>query len=238
MPVRKMLYDALSYTDQMRNIWQNLSDDAPEKQIGTDEFFSRFRKTDKLHPVITIVFYYGDQWDGNLDLYDMFGYDEKFLKKEDMKVLQKYISNYKVTVFNPSKENELYKFKSDLQNVFGMLKYKSDKKGLVDYTNMHRDYFSCVDYETLQVIKALLGTGELLKYKLDSKKGEGNDMCKALQDLYDDGIMEGKRLGKAEGKAEGKILAFTEMGLSPEEIAIRVSKPIEYVCGVLELQSI
>ena len=38
MPVRKMLYDALSYTDQMRNIWQNLSDDAPEKQIENGSF--------------------------------------------------------------------------------------------------------------------------------------------------------------------------------------------------------
>ena len=84
MPVRKMLYDALSYTDQMRNIWQNLSDDAPEKHVGSDEFFSRFRKTDKLYPVITIVFYYGDQWDGNLDLYDMFGGDRKIVLAREL----------------------------------------------------------------------------------------------------------------------------------------------------------
>ncbi len=118
--------------------------------------------------------------------------------------------------------------------MFGMIKYKSDKKGLVEYTNKHRDYFSYVDYETSQVIKALLGTGELLKHTLDSKAKEGNDMCKALQDLYDDGLLEGKRLGKA----EGKVLAFTEMGLSPEEIAIRISKPLEYVEEVLGLQTV
>lgn len=230
MPVRKMFYDALSYTDQMRKLWQNLPDDAPEKQIGSEDFFSRFRKEDKLYPVITIVFYYGEEWDGNLDLYDMFGYDENFLNKEDMKTLEKYISNYQITVFNPCKQNDLDIFKTDLQKVFGMIKYKSDKKGLVEYTNKHRDYFSCVDYETIQAIKVLIGTGNLLKDTLDSKSKEGHDMCKALQDLYDE--------GKAEGKAEGKILAFSEMGLSPEEIAIKVSKPLKYVDEVLKLQTV
>lgn len=238
MPVRKMLYDALSYTDQMRNIWQNSSAVVYNKKVETDEFLSRFRKDDKLYPVITIVFYYGDEWDGNFDLYDMFGFDDDLLNKEDMKTLKKYISNYKITVFNPSLEKNLNIFKSDLQKVFEMIKYKGDKKGLIEYTTQNRDYFSCVDYETSQAIKALLGTGNLLKHTLNSKTKEGNDVCKALQDLYDDGITEGKKIGREEGREEGKILAFSEMGFSLEEIANRISKPLEYVEEVIGLQTI
>ena len=41
MPIRNMLYDSLSYTEQMKIIWNELSDD--KKNITKDEFFSRFR---------------------------------------------------------------------------------------------------------------------------------------------------------------------------------------------------
>lgn len=57
MPVRNMLYDSLSYTDQMGKIWNDLTKEEKEALLA-EEFFSRFRKEDKLCPVITIVFYY------------------------------------------------------------------------------------------------------------------------------------------------------------------------------------
>ncbi len=38
-----------------------------------DEFLSRMKKDDKLNPVITVVFYYGEKiWDGSRCLHDMF----------------------------------------------------------------------------------------------------------------------------------------------------------------------
>lgn len=236
MPVRKMLYDSLSYTDQMRELWQSLPNDAPEKQIGTKEFFSRFRKKDKIAPVITIVFYYGDEWDGNVDLYDMFGFDSELLMDENIDVLKKYISNYNINLFNPNKMEDLSVFKTDLHIVFDMLRYKGNKEKLLEYTEKNRKYFSCVDYESAQAIKTLLGTDVLLRGKLNSKKKEGNDVCKALQDLYDDGVADGKELGREEGREEGKILTYFEFGLTPEEISAKVSRDIEYVNQILGLQ--
>lgn len=240
MPVRKMLYDALTYTNQMRELWQKLPEDAPEKKIGSKEFFSRFRKGDRIYPVITVVFYYGDEWDGNIDLFDMFGFRDDIVPKEDMETLKRYVSNYKVNVFNPMKENNLSVFKTDLQIVFGMLKYKQDKENILRYTEQHSEYFTRVDYETAQAIKAMLGTGDLLKDKLEARK-EGNNVCKALHDLYDDGKAEGLAEGKAEGLAEGllkgKILTMFEFGLSPEDIAYKVEQSVGYVNEVLGLQS-
>ena len=57
MPVRGMLYDALAYTDQMRQVWEQLTKEE-RKSVDENEFFSRFRKRDRLCPVITIIFYY------------------------------------------------------------------------------------------------------------------------------------------------------------------------------------
>ena len=127
-------------------------------------------------------------------------------------------------------------FKTDLQIIFDMLKYKGDKKELVKYTQNNREYFSSVDYETAQAIKVLIGSGVRLEGKLESKEKEGNDVCKALEDLYDDGVAEGIVIGREEGREEGRILTYFEFGLSPEDIAIKVGKSVEFVNEVLGLQ--
>lgn len=63
MPVRIMLYDSLAYVDQIRHLWNNR--DIKEELTG-EEYLSRFRKEDKICPVISLVFYYGTtDWDGS-----------------------------------------------------------------------------------------------------------------------------------------------------------------------------
>lgn len=54
MPVRNMLYDSLAYIDQMNDVWRNLSDEE-RAEVDIKEIFSRFRKHDRIYPVITIV---------------------------------------------------------------------------------------------------------------------------------------------------------------------------------------
>lgn len=57
MPVRKMLYDALGYVKQCKEI---ASGHVVKEYENDDEFLSRFKKTDKLIPIFTIVLYYGE----------------------------------------------------------------------------------------------------------------------------------------------------------------------------------
>jgi len=74
MPVRTMLYDGLSYVQQMKVMW-DLRDETDE--MTNDEFLSKFCKDDKIYPVITLVFYFGEkEWDASLDLYGMRNQDE------------------------------------------------------------------------------------------------------------------------------------------------------------------
>ena len=69
MPVRTMLYDSLSYVEQIRGLKKKQGN---TERITSDEFLSGMKKDDKLCPVSTLVFYYGDKpWDGSVDLHGL-----------------------------------------------------------------------------------------------------------------------------------------------------------------------
>lgn len=60
---------------------------------------SGLRRDDKLYPVITLVFYYGEAWDAAAELHDMFAVQEQLGKG----LLEKYVSNYHINLVNPIK---------------------------------------------------------------------------------------------------------------------------------------
>lgn len=122
MPVRTMLYDSLSYVEQMKEMWK----EQDKKGLMREEFLSRFRKEDGLYPVITIVFYYGEkEWDGSKNLHDMVN---KNLPTLFWKKIKPYISNYRINLVDAKKVDDFKKFQSDLQVIFGMLQCKNEKR--------------------------------------------------------------------------------------------------------------
>ena len=68
MPVRSMGYDVREYERQIAKRRRELRQ---ENNISKPEFMSGLKKEDKLHPCITFVLYYGEDWDGSKDLKDM-----------------------------------------------------------------------------------------------------------------------------------------------------------------------
>jgi len=81
MPLRCMEYDVREYRKQLCRLKEkNLREDRKARKTGendnrklnSQEFLSGMRKTDKLNPVITIVFYHGkSEYDGCINLHDM-----------------------------------------------------------------------------------------------------------------------------------------------------------------------
>ena len=70
MPLRTLLYDGLGYLKEYQEISQGASEHG--EMMTTEEFLSRFRRNDRLHPIITLTIYYGEkEWDGPLSLRDM-----------------------------------------------------------------------------------------------------------------------------------------------------------------------
>lgn len=98
---------------------------------GVAEFLSGFQKKDKIIPVITLVFYYDlKEWDGSVDLYGMFHWEEW---GEGIELLKPYVSNYKINLVDAGNVENLERFKTDLQQIFGMLKYRGEAQGLKNY---------------------------------------------------------------------------------------------------------
>lgn len=72
MPLRSMGYDFLNYTKEYNEIKRRHKRENHMKHMSPDEFLSGIFKTDRLHPVFTLVVYYGEKpWDGPLSLKGM-----------------------------------------------------------------------------------------------------------------------------------------------------------------------
>ena len=203
MEFRRVLFrsDGMDYEEQIRNLWkQRMECQKQARRIGKPlehltaaEYLSRFRKNDRLIPIISLVFYYGsDPWDGPQDLYDMFRLEGS---EEEKVVLEKYLPNYKINLVDAERmnEQEIKYFSEDLQVILTMLKYRHEKNELKEYINKQKRYFQNVDYETSQVIKVFLNM-KSIPGETDERKVNVN-MCEALEEMYNDAIKEGMEAG-------------------------------------------
>lgn len=106
------------------------------ERLSDDEFLSGIKKEDAIYPVITVVIYYGEkEWDASLDLYGMMELGRKGMITEELKEV---LPNYKINLIHAGNIESPEKYKSSLQLVFGMLKYKSDETGLKMYLEKHK----------------------------------------------------------------------------------------------------
>lgn len=152
-------------------------------------------------------------------LYDAISYTEQ------IRELQKI---HRVNIINPAEIEDLSSLEESLQMVFGMLKYRKDLQGLKTYVEKNREYFSDIDEESYRAAKMMLGAESYWKDIKSKKENGGMDMCKALEDLrqegIDIGIERGMKLGEERGVEQGVeigvtnfIEAFQEMGMSYED---------------------
>ncbi len=139
------------------------------------------------------------------------------LKEE--KLLKKFVPNYHINIVDAGNIKDLKNFHSDLQQIFGMLKYRSEKEKLQNYILENRDYFENVDVETYQAMREFLHSERILKDMGNTaKKEERINMCKALEDLYSDGVEEGREAGREEG-IKALVETCRDLGVSRENTA-------------------
>ena len=185
MPVRNMIYDALQYDKQLADIArQHQNEKHSVHKPSHAEYLSKFYKTDKLIPVITLVIHFGvDEWDGPLSLHDMMDVPDKHLLK--------FIQDYQVHLIEPAKltEADLKKFSTNLGEVLGYIKYSNDKKQLRAFIdgNLHK----LIDVNAARVIQAVTHTSIELP-----KENEVINVCKAIDDMMEDSRNEGRLEGE------------------------------------------
>ena len=83
----------------------------------------------------------------------------------------------------------------DLQVILTMLRYRDSKEELKHYIDENKKFFQNVDYETSQAMKAFLNMKQIPGET--EQKEETVDMCKAIQEMYDDGVKDGIQRGIA-----------------------------------------
>ena len=241
MPHKVMLYDGMDYETQIRNNWKNFNDRRKQNKkagqslehLTAGEYLSRFRKNDRLIPIISLVFYYGSEpWDGPVDLYDMFQLEGT---KEENEILEKYLPNYKINLVDAERLEDVEKFSDDLQVILTMLRYRDSKEELTDYINENKKFFQNVDYETSQAMKAFLNMKQIPGEA--EHKEEMIDMCKAIQEMYDDGVKDGIQQGVEQGRTEllkEQIQRKLKKEKTPTQIAEELEESVEVIEKIIK----
>ena len=104
------------------------------------------------------------------------------------------------------------------------------------YVANHKDYFQKLDLETYHALGAFLNSRQLMEINVEKEEKEELDMCKALEDIYNDGVQagmeagieQGRQSGIAEGEAHGKELGIAEGKASHKKDVARQMQKLGY----------
>lgn len=221
MPLRCMMYDAREYQSQIEALEK---ENRKQKKLkNSDEYLSGLQKRDRIAPVYTIVVYWGEkEWNGPRCLKDMM----EFAGNEQLKEL---FCDYSMHLLCINEIENCEDYKSDLKEVIRLLKCRGDKE------KMYAAVSNCEEYrhlseETYDVLSVLLGDDRLpVKKEAAGVKGEGGyDMCKALTELYEDGIKEGRKEGLKEGELRFSRLCEILIHAGKESELKRIVKDPSY----------
>lgn len=204
MPVRVMLKEAMEYDRQLQGLrkknaksCERQNSSGQKNMLSQGEFLCGIRKTDRLHPVTTLVVYWGQKkWDGPRCLHEMidFGDDEPVIKAAQRHT----VVDYPIRILDLSEENNYDVFQTEMRTVFELYARRNDKTRFWQYVSGHAECRQ-METETVEVIGRLTGTQELLeivKENTDKNNKEVCDMCKAIADLIEDGRKQGIKEGK------------------------------------------
>ncbi|MBR6642536.1 MAG: transposase [Lachnospiraceae bacterium] len=186
MPVRCLEYDLKEYQRQEVELSRKCKNQTPA------EFLSGFPKSGKLHPCITIVLYYGDDWDGSTDLYGLLDFTN--IPEE----LKNMVGNYKINLLDIKKLENTEMFHTDIKQVFDFIRCSGNKDNMKKLITTEAGYKSLSE-DAYGVMAAFTKSKELMQLREKQQEGERVDMCKALQEW----AAEERSEGRAEGRAEG-----------------------------------
>lgn len=190
MPARVMLQDALSYDRQLKEIKR--SNQTSVAQAGTKEFLSGIQSADRLHPVITLVVYWGDEpWHGAKSLHDILDFGTDPVLTQELKEL---VPEYPLHFLNLSEQHNYSAYRTELRTLFELYDRRKDKTA---FTNYVRDHDECrhLDSETYWTLGILLNTKKL-KTIIPQTERIGHDMAtNVIDEIWEDALQEGIQTG-------------------------------------------
>jgi len=189
MPVRTMVYDALRYAKQCREIENR---HRTNKDLnGSAEFLSGITRTDLIVPVISIVIYYGEPiWDGPVCLSEMMNIPKPFRNLYNDHHL------HLLSVRDAGRYQFANQDNCDFFTLVGDFYNNAGNMNMDVFRKLHPDME--IYWETLAAVGAATGTMKLVEYALE-KKGEHINMCTALENWEKQAEIKGEMKGEIRG---------------------------------------
>lgn len=223
MPVRVMAEDSGTYYEQ----WKKISKLHRKKRDLTGaEFLSGMSSKDKLMPVITIVIYFGKEpWDGPRSIKEMLDLDELPEK------VQELINDYPIYILEVRKIKNPEIFKSDFRLVVEFLQREDNKEEIEKYIHENESVFTSLEEDTFDLISTMSSSKQLQNIKMECRNEEGGvDMCRAIQEMIEDGRNEGRNEGI---ELAVKIMKMNKEGLKKKEISKKCGISISQVRRII-----
>ena len=173
MPLRHMIGDAFSYLKEYQEVAARNRRDGNFK--SSDEFLSNLKKTDRLHAVVSLCVYYGEEaWDGPLCLTDML---------EVPAVLRPLVSDYRMNLFQLRTSENFDFHDSDVCTVFEISRFFYEK----DYEAIRTRYKeAAIETELSLVIGAITRSQKMIDTALEStEKGGEINMRDVLDEMLE-----------------------------------------------------
>ena len=191
MPVRNMLYDAMQYEKQVRELGKK---HRREHDTGTnEEYLSGIKKEDRLIPVITLVINFGDKaWDGPLSLREMYG--------EQSETVLSFVPDYRVQLIDPMRmeDADFARLNSSLREVLAYIRYQHDKRQMEKLLR-EDERFTRLERNAAMVINTMTKAG--IEMNPDE---EVVNMCEAIRQMMDESAMMGEKRGMERGREIGE----------------------------------
>lgn len=185
MVFRVMKAETLSYAKQWAELEKEYRREGKLAENAIFEWGALARES-RVIPVIMIVIYFGTdkKWDGAKSLYEMLDIDDE---------LKPYVTNYKMNLFDYHDYDNFSIFKTENRLLFETLACSGDKRKMKAFFIEKSHEYEELDMTTKMLICDLLGfrNNEFLKKRIE----EGVNMCKAIQELFDDALAEGLETG-------------------------------------------
>lgn len=183
MPLRTMVYDALGYIKEYNQIRQ-MNMESGYKGSDKEEFLSGLRYSDRFHPIITIVFYYGEKkWNGPTILSDMM---------VDMPAeIKEMFNDYNINLIQAA-DQKTYNFNNDdVKALFDIIHSIYNK----DFEYLAQKYANkSLPVDFIDMIGRITGTKNFIITSDDVRKGKvvKVEMWSAMKEFREGGRLEGK----------------------------------------------
>ena len=165
---------------------------------------------EKFTPVITLAVYFGTEhpWDGAKCLYDLLDIDEE---------LKEYVTNYRLNLYDCQAHDTFEEYRTGLRQVFETVRYGKDKEKLHKIMQENREAYSRIDSETKEMLEVLANVKIPDAFKIEEEGEERYNMCKAFEDMRQEGIEIGLAVGMEKG-IQALVQTCKELGASRETI--------------------